>query len=155
MPKNLTLLVVGRLVGRSRRPRPRWRVTTVTALSCRRWREVWRLSTTTGSAVRENPRLTSAATGASASKPSRTGSGGRTVTAPRARKGTSPTWPHAPPSPRQKCGSRRGGRSVSSIALTTVATGWGQVTTARYRKHSGTTDGRPVGLSSVCVYVCE
>lgn len=141
---------LGHLVGRSRCPRPQWQVTTVTVWSCRAWRAAWRLSTTTGSAVLENLHLTSAATGASANKPSRTGSGGHTGTAQKARKETSLMWPHAPPSLRQKCGSRRGGRIVSSTALTAAATGWGQVTTVQYRKHWGIADGHSVRLSSVC-----
>lgn len=101
-------------------------VTTATAWRCTPWRTVPRLSTITCSAgwvrgaTSAPPAVAAVAgrgTGVSVNKPSRTGSGDRTGTAPKARKGTFQMWPRGPPSQRWRCGNRRGELWLRSSSL--------------------------------------
>lgn len=100
-------------------------VTTVTAWRCIPWRSVPRLSTTTCSAgwargVTSAPldvAVVDRGTGVSVSRPSRTGSGDLTGTAPKARRETCRTWAPGPPSPRWRCGNRRGEPWLRSSSL--------------------------------------
>lgn len=102
--------------GVSSRSRRALVVTTATAWRCIPWRSAPRLSTITCSVdwargvMSAPPGVAEAArgTGVSANRPSRTGIGDLTGTAPRARKETCQTWPRGPPSLRWRCGNRKG-----------------------------------------------
>lgn len=112
-------------------------VTTVIAWRCTPWRTVPRLSTITcsvGWARGAMSALLDAVveaqeTGVSANRLSKTGSGGLTGTAPKARRETCQTWALGPPSPRWRCGSKREGLWLkSSSLLHPTLTTAGQVT---------------------------
>lgn len=102
--------------GGSSRSRRALVVMTATAWRCIPWRTAPRPSTITCSVdwargVTSAPPGVAEAdrgTGVSANRPSRTGIGDPTGTAPRARKETCQTWPRGPPSLRWRCGNRNG-----------------------------------------------